>query len=101
MPSLAALTANAVVATGLGFTLYFRLIRTVGSMGTASTSYLKPTVGVLIGHVFLGEPLTGTLVMGMVAVLIGVAAINLPMLNRGRQAPSSETVLKDASSPML
>jgi drug/metabolite transporter (DMT)-like permease len=51
--------------------------------------------------VFLGEPLTGTLVMGMVAVLIGVAAINLPMLNRGRQAPSSETVLKDASSPML
>ena len=102
MPSLAALAANAVVATGLGFTLYFRLIRTVGSMGTASTSYLKPAVGVLIGHVFLGEPLTWILVVGMAAVLIGVAAINMPAVNRrNRQAWSGETALKDASNPML
>jgi drug/metabolite transporter (DMT)-like permease len=76
MPSLAALALNAVVATGFGFTLYFRLIRTIGSMSTASTSYLKPAVGVLIGSAFLGEPVTWFTIGGLVAILIGVAAIN-------------------------
>src|SRR5712691_3887644 len=74
--SLTALAANAVVATAFGFVIYFRLIRTIGSMGTASTGYLKPAVGVLIGCALLGEPLTWTLAIGLVAILFGVAAIN-------------------------
>src|SRR5712692_5143889 len=74
--SLTALSANAVVATAFGFVIYFRLIRTIGSMGTASTGYLKPAVGVLIGCALLGEPLTWTLAVGLLAILFGVAAIN-------------------------
>lgn len=74
--SLAALGANAVVATAFGFVIYFRLIRTIGSMGTASTGYLKPGVGVLIGCTLMGEPLTWTLAIGLLAILFGVAAIN-------------------------
>ena len=74
--SLTALGANAVVATAFGFVIYFRLIRTLGSMGTSSTGYLKPGVGVLIGCTLMGEPLTWTLGLGLVAILFGVAAIN-------------------------
>jgi drug/metabolite transporter (DMT)-like permease len=74
--SVVALLANAVGTTAFGFVLYFRLIRTIGSMGTASTGYLKPAVSVLIGCTLLGEPFTWTLAMGLVAVLFGVAAIN-------------------------
>ncbi len=74
--SLTALGANAVVATAFGFVIYFRLIRTIGSMGTASIGYLKPAVGVLIGCALLGEPLTWTLAVGLLAILFGVAAIN-------------------------
>jgi drug/metabolite transporter (DMT)-like permease len=74
--SVAALLVNAVVATALGFILYFRLIRTLGSMGAASVSYLKPATGVLIGCTLLGEALTWTAGIGLVAILIGVAAIN-------------------------
>jgi drug/metabolite transporter (DMT)-like permease len=74
--SLAALLVNAVVCTAVGFAIYFRLIRTVGSMSTASTGYLKPAVGVLIGCGLMGEPLTWTLAIGLAAVLFGVAAIN-------------------------
>ena len=74
--SLAALVANAVIATALGFVIYFRLIRTLDSMGTASVGYLKPAVGVLIGCVVLGEPFTWTLAVGLVAILFGVAVIN-------------------------
>jgi len=99
--SLAALGANAVVATAFGFVIYFRLIRTIGSMGTASASYLKPGIGVLIGCTLMREPLTWTLALGLLAILIGVAAINgkasisllLDAINRAsrhfwRRAPS-------------
>src|SRR5262249_10335114 len=74
--SLMALGGNAFVATAFGFVIYFRLIRTVGSMGTASIGYIKPAIGVLIGCALMGEPLTWSLAIGLLAVLIGVAAIN-------------------------
>jgi drug/metabolite transporter (DMT)-like permease len=74
--SLAALIANAVVATAAGFFLYFRLIREIGSLRTASASYLKPAVGVLIGCALMGEELSWTLVIGLVAVLFGTLTLN-------------------------
>ncbi len=74
--AIAALLANAVLATALGFVVYFRLIRTIGSMGAASVSYLKPAAGVLIGCTLLGETLTWTEGIGLIAILTGVAAIN-------------------------
>jgi drug/metabolite transporter (DMT)-like permease len=76
LASLVALLANAIAATAFGFVVYFRLIRTIGSMGTASVGYLKPAVGVLIGCTLVSEPFTWTMAVGLVAILIGVAAIN-------------------------
>jgi len=70
------LLVNALVATALGFVVYFRLIRTIGSMGVASVGYLKPAVGVLIGCALMGEALTWAMAAGLIAILIGVAAIN-------------------------
>jgi drug/metabolite transporter (DMT)-like permease len=64
------------VATALGFVVYFRLIRTIGSMGVASVGYLKPAVGVLIGYALMGESLSWAGGAGLIAILIGVAAIN-------------------------
>lgn len=74
--SVLALLVNAVVVTAFGFVIYFRLIQTIGSMGTASASYLKPVVGVFIGYTFMNESLTWTGAAGLMAVLLGVAAIN-------------------------
>jgi drug/metabolite transporter (DMT)-like permease len=73
--SIAALFINAIVATALGLVVYFRLIRTVGSMGTASVGYLKLAVGVLIGCTLMGERLTWTAAAGFLAILLGVVAI--------------------------
>jgi drug/metabolite transporter (DMT)-like permease len=75
MPSVIALLVNAVVATALGFAIYFRLIRTVGSMATASVGYLKPAVGVLLGWLIFGEPFTLVMALGLVAILLGVAIV--------------------------
>jgi|ERR1700722_1936335 drug/metabolite transporter (DMT)-like permease len=74
--SVAALLVNAVAVTAFGFVIYFRLIQTIGSMGTASASYLKPVVGVLIGSTFMSESLTWTEAAGLMAILLGVMAIN-------------------------
>ena len=74
--STAALLANAFLATALGFILYFWLIRTIGSVGTANVGYVKLAVAVLIGCVLMGEPLTRTMMVGLVAILLGVVAIN-------------------------
>jgi drug/metabolite transporter (DMT)-like permease len=102
--SLTALAANAVVATAFGFVIYFRLIRTIGSMGTASIGYLKPGVGVLIGCALMGEPLTRTMAIGLLAILFGVAAINgkasVPLLlNAFKRA--SDRLRRRASSGSL
>jgi drug/metabolite transporter (DMT)-like permease len=75
--SVVALLVNAFIATALGFVVYFRLIRTLGSLGTTSVGYLRPAVGVLIGCTLLGEGLTPSIVIGLCLILVGVAAINL------------------------
>ena len=106
-PSAAAIVAllvNAVMATALGFVVYFRLIRTIGSMGTASVSYLKPAAGVLIGCTLLGETLTWTTAIGLIAILTGVAAINPKGFHRwlrsGQSQPTSTGVAeKSAQEP--
>ena len=74
--SVIALLVNAVVVTAFGFVIYFRLIRTIGSMGTASASYLKPLVGVFIGCTFMSKSLTWTEAAGLTAILLEVTAIN-------------------------
>ena len=74
--SVAALLVNAFVATAFGFVVYFRLIRMIGSMNTASVGYLKLAVGVLIGCTLMGESLTWTTATGLLTILLGVAAIN-------------------------
>jgi len=81
-PSTTSLLAVAVLGlacTGLALLIYFRLVRTLGSMGVASQSYLRAGVGVLLGIVVLGEQLTSLVATGLVAAVVGVAAINLPV----------------------
>lgn len=76
MRSLLAMAASGMLCTGLGVIIYFRLIGTLGSLGTSSVSFLKAAFGVVIGCFVLGEPFTMTIAVGLLAVVIGVGAIN-------------------------
>ncbi len=76
--SLYALLALAAVSTALAFAIYFRLIRTLGPVGTTAVSYLRVPVGVAIGIVFLGERLSPTAWAGLTLVIPGVIAMTLP-----------------------
>lgn len=70
--------ALSVFSTGLGLLIYFRLIRTLGSLSVASQSYLRAGVGVALGMIFLGEEISTVVAIGLIAAIAGVAAINAP-----------------------
>ena len=76
--SLLALFALAVFSTALAFVIYFRLIQTLGSVGTTAQAYLRVPIGVALGVVFLGERLSPTAWIGLACVVIGVAAMTIP-----------------------
>lgn len=76
--SLAAALALGLFSTGIALLIYFRLVKTMGAMGVASQSYLRAGISVLLGIVFLGESMTMGIGIGLAAVVMGVAIINLP-----------------------
>jgi drug/metabolite transporter (DMT)-like permease len=80
--SIMALFALSVFSTALAFTIYFRLIHTLGSVGTTAQAYLRVPIGVLIGVVFLGETVTPTIWIGLICVIAGVAAMTIPARRR-------------------
>lgn len=82
--SLLAATALAVFCTALALLLYFRLVRTLGSMGVASQAYLRAGVSVVLGMLLLGESFRPAIGFGLAAVILGVAAINLPRRPRAK-----------------
>ncbi|QDW38258.1 EamA family transporter [Bradyrhizobium sp. KBS0727] len=76
--SMLALLALAVFSTALAFVIYFRLIQTLGSVGTTAQAYLRVPIGVGLGVVFLGERPSATAWIGLACVVVGVAAMTIP-----------------------
>ena len=62
--SVLALLGLSVFSTAMAFCIYFRLIHTLGSVGTTSQAYLRVPIGVGIGSLFLGESLGPTAMVG-------------------------------------
>jgi drug/metabolite transporter (DMT)-like permease len=81
--SLGALVGLSVFSTALAFLIYFRLLNTLGSVGTTAQAYVRVPIGVAIGAVFLGESLSPTVWIGLICVVLGVAAMTIP--RRARQ----------------
>ena len=76
--SLLALLGLSVFSTALAFVIYFRLVQTLGSVGTTAQAYLRVPIGVAIGVVFLNETPTPTAWAGLICVVVGVAAMTIP-----------------------
>jgi drug/metabolite transporter (DMT)-like permease len=92
-----AVVTLAVVCTALAMVIYFRLIRTLGPLGTTSGSYLRAGFAVALGIAWLGERFTWSSMAGMALILAGVVAITMPVPARNangprvRSSPSSQT----------
>jgi drug/metabolite transporter (DMT)-like permease len=80
--SVMALIGLAVFSTALAFVIYFRLIHTLGSVGTTAQGYLRAPIGVAIGAYALGESPSLTAWIGLVCILMGVAFMTIPARSR-------------------
>lgn len=76
--SLVALGLLSVFSTALAFVIYFRLVRTLGSIGTTAQAYLRVPIGVAIGVLCLGERLAPDAWIGLACVVAGVVAMTWP-----------------------
>jgi drug/metabolite transporter (DMT)-like permease len=76
--SVLALLGLAVFSTAIAFVIYFRLIQTLGSVGTTAQAYLRVPIGVTLGVWLLGESLSPTAWIGLACVVIGVATMTIP-----------------------
>jgi drug/metabolite transporter (DMT)-like permease len=96
--SLAAVLALGLFSTAGAFTIYFRLLGSLGSVGTASVAYLRAGVSVAIGILVLGEAPSWQTAAGLALVLAGVAAMTMPVRPRtGRAADGAPPPLRRAA----
>lgn len=73
-PSIASwlsLIVLGVVCSAVAFVLFFALIKEVGAARATLITYLNTLVALALGIVFLGEPITAGLLIGLPLVLIG------------------------------
>ncbi len=63
----------AVLPSGLGFAIYFELLRRVGAVAANLVSYVNPLAGVLLGAVLLSERVGPTEIAGFALVVGGLA----------------------------
>jgi O-acetylserine/cysteine efflux transporter len=90
LDTFGALLYIAVLATGLGNYLWYRLIQQEGASKVAPFSLLVPVVGVVAGWIVLDQALSTRQSIGVVVILVGLALIVLAPQLRARFAPHKE-----------
>lgn len=81
----AAWVALGIVPSGLAYIIYFRLLQRVSATSVAIVSYLIPVVATVLGWALLDEAIGLNLFLGLVLIIVGMAAINgslAPLLRR-------------------
>ncbi|MGE5830334.1 MAG: DMT family transporter [Micromonosporaceae bacterium] len=69
----ASIVVLGVVGTGLGYVLYFRLIADLGATTASAVNYLVPVAALIISTTTLHDAVTWSMVVGVLAVLLGLA----------------------------
>jgi len=87
--AILALVALGLVCTAFAFVLFFNLIAEVGGARSTLVAYINPLVAVLLGALFLDEPLTWLVAGAAVLILTGSALAGRRAV---RSAPLPETV---------
>ncbi|MDP3046084.1 MAG: EamA family transporter [Chloroflexota bacterium] len=72
-----ALVYMTVASGGLGFVLYFWLMRRLGATRLSLTSFVTPVVAVISGIVVLGEPVEANLFIGLALIAVGIGVVSL------------------------
>jgi drug/metabolite transporter (DMT)-like permease len=89
MPSMQAwlaLVAVGVLCTGIAYILYFRLIEEAGPSRALAVTFVVPVFAVIYGALFLGEAVTGWMLLCGGVIVCGTA-LSTGLLRFGKKAP--------------
>ncbi|GAA0717270.1 EamA family transporter [Halorubrum trapanicum] len=73
--SLLALGYLSIVASGIGFLIYFDLLDRLGPIEINLVSYVAPVFAAIVGWRVLGEEITATTVAGFLIICVGFALV--------------------------
>jgi drug/metabolite transporter (DMT)-like permease len=76
--ALAATVAMGIFSSALGLMLFYMCLVRLGTLTTNAQSYLRIPIGVGLSVLLLGETVPSNLVLGLVLVMAGVAAMTIP-----------------------
>jgi drug/metabolite transporter (DMT)-like permease len=74
--AIAALLALAALSTALAYLIFFRILARAGATNVALVTFLIPVSAILLGMLLLGEQLAARHIVGMIAIALGLAAID-------------------------
>ncbi len=66
-----------IITTGIGYVLRYHMVLSVGQSFTSMASYIMPIVGVILGVLFLAEPLSTNILIALALVLAGFGVARL------------------------
>ena len=73
-----------IFSSALGLMLFYMCLTRLGTLMTNAQAYLRIPIGVGLSVVLLGETVPPNLVLGLVLVVAGVAAMTVPDGGYGR-----------------
>jgi drug/metabolite transporter (DMT)-like permease len=72
-----------ILGSGVAYLCYFTILANWGATRTSMVAYLLPVVGIALGAIVLGDPVTPNRIAGTVLVIAGIALVNSgPALRR-------------------
>lgn len=82
--SIAAVVTMGFFSSGLGLMLFYMCLSRLGTLTTNAQGYLRIPIGVGLSVVLLGESVPSNLLLGLVLVMAGVAAMTVPSARLSR-----------------
>ncbi|MBM4763213.1 DMT family transporter [Bacillus sp. B15-48] len=97
VPLILCILYGAIFGVTLAFVVYYKLMRAGEAGKVSSFTFLVPLISVLIGTVFLKEPFTLSLFVGMIMILVSIYLINRKSLKPNTHTvKNNQEILKDA-----
>ncbi len=70
------LAAAGMLCTGLGYLLYFKILKDIGAVKASSISFMIPCFALLWANLFLGEPVTFAHGLGIASIVVALRWLN-------------------------
>ncbi|MEV0569397.1 DMT family transporter [Dactylosporangium sp. NPDC050588] len=93
--AVASLVILGVLGTGVAYVLNYRLIADEGPTIASTTNYLLPVVAVVLGALVVNEPVTVSMVAGMLIVLGGVFLVQRTASTRNPEPEPKPVAVSD------